>query len=77
MNDISQKSTATLIDELITTSMKCWFAQEDVMKQTDPQIVAKAAKLAQETNARRNALIRAIDARLGEAGNSQLGKTYA
>ena len=77
MNDIAQKSTATLIDELITTSMKCWFAQEDVMKQTDPQIVAKVAKLAQETNARRNALIRAIDARLGESGFSQLEKTYA
>jgi hypothetical protein len=74
--NIETKSTASLIDELITTSMKCWFAQEDVMKETDPEKVAKAAKLAQETNARRNALIRAIDGRLGDT-NSQLPKTYA
>ena len=76
MNDITTKSTATLIDELISTNIKCWFAQEDVMKETDPDKVTKAAKLAQITNARRNELIRAIDARLGET-NTPLGKTYA
>lgn len=77
MNDIAQKSIGTLIDELFSTNNKCWFAQEDVMTQTDPIKVAAAAKKAQETNARRNALIRAIDERLGESGNTQLGKTYA
>lgn len=76
MSDITNKSTATLIDELITTSMKCWYAQEDVMKDESIEKVAEAAKIAQVTNARRNALIRAIDARLGD-DNSQLGKTYA
>lgn len=76
MNDITKKSTATLIDELITTSMKCWYAQEDVMSDGGPDKVAEAAKLAQITNARRNALIRAIDERLGET-NTPLGKTYA
>jgi hypothetical protein len=76
MSDITKKSTATLIDELITTSMKCWYAQEDVMSETEPDKVAEAAKLAQITNARRNALIRAIDARLGDT-NTQLEKTYA
>jgi hypothetical protein len=77
MGDITQKTVGTLIDELITTDLKCWFAQEDVMKETDPIKIAAAAKKAQETNARRNALIRAIDERLGESGNTQLGKTYA
>lgn len=76
MNDITKKSVGTLIDELITTDVKCWFAQETVMKEADPIKVAEAAKLAQTTNARRNALIRAIDERLGEGGNTQLGKTY-
>jgi hypothetical protein len=76
MNDITKKSTATLIDELITTSMKCWYAQEDVMSDDEPDKVAEAAKMAQITNARRNALIRAIDERLGET-NTPLGKTYA
>lgn len=76
MSDIAEKSTATLIDELITTSMKCWFAQETVMTEVEPIKVAAAAKLAQLTNARRNALIRAIDERLGET-NTQLPKTYA
>jgi hypothetical protein len=76
MNDITKKSTATLIDELITTSMKCWYAQEDVMSESNTDKVADAAKMAQITNARRNELIRAIDARLGET-NTPLEKTYA
>lgn len=77
MEEIEKKSIGALIDELITTSLKCWYAQEAVTKETEPEKVAKAAKLAQETNARRNALIRAIDGRLGEKNNTQLGKTYA
>lgn len=76
MNDITKKSTAVLIDELITTSLKCWYAQEDVMSETNTDKVADAAKLAQITNARRNELIRAIDERLGET-NTPLEKTYA
>lgn len=75
-NSIEQKSIATLIDELVTTSQKCWAAQEAVMRETDATKIAEAAKIAQQTNARRNALIRAIDARLGEV-NTQLPKTYA
>ena len=76
MNDITNKSTATLIDELISTNIRCWFAQEDIMSETDTDKVAKAAKLAQMTNKRRNELIRAIDERLGET-NTPLGKTDA
>lgn len=77
MSDIAQKSIGTLIDELCTTSQKCFAAQDIIMKETDLEKLAAAAKLAQITNARRNALIRAIDERLGESGNTQLGKTYA
>jgi hypothetical protein len=75
--NIEQKTIGTLIDELITTNIKCWFAQETVMSETDPIKIASAAKRAQETNARRNTLIRAIDLRLGEGASTQLEKTYA
>lgn len=71
------KSIGTLIDELFTTNMKCWFAQETVMRETDDSKVATAAKQAQVLNARRNKLIRAIDERLGDGAISQTEKTYA
>jgi hypothetical protein len=71
------KSIGTLIDELFTTNMKCWFAQETVMHEVDESKVAVAAKQAQVLNARRNKLIRAIDERLGDADISQTEKTYA
>lgn len=73
---IATKSTATLIDELITTSMKCWHAQDRIM---DPELSPgqrlAAAEMAQKTNARRCALMQEIDSRLGEDG--ALSKTYA
>jgi hypothetical protein len=75
--DVSEKSTAVLIDELITTVVKCFFAQEDVMKGGEDAAVAAAARKAQELNARRNQLIRAIDERLGEAEYTVTPKTYA
>ncbi len=71
------KSIGTLIDELITTSMKCWYAQETVMNDTDITKVAAAAKQAQQLNARRNKLIRAIDERLGDGAITLTEKTYA
>lgn len=75
--DITNKPTAVLLDELVTTSMRCWFAQEQIMAGGTDKEVAKAAILAQKTNARRNALIRAISIRLGEEEISPLEKTYA
>ncbi len=75
--DIDKKSIGVLIDELITTSLKCWFAQEVVMSSKDDKEIATAAKRAQLMNGRRNALIRAIDERLGESDISPTGKTYA
>jgi hypothetical protein len=75
--EIDRKSIGVLIDELITTSLKCWFAQEVVMSSKDEKELATAAKKAQLMNARRNALIRAIDERLGESDISPTDKTYA
>jgi len=76
MSDISEKSIGFMIDELITTSMKCWHAQETLMNGGIDAEIVKAAKNAQILNARRNALIRAIDHRLGESNITLTGKTY-
>ena len=75
--DINKKTLGTLIDELFTTNMKCWFAQETVMSETDPIKVTNAAKQAQSLNARRNKLIRAIDEYSGEDNTTLTSKTYA
>lgn len=74
--DISKKSVGFLIDELITTDIKCWFAQETIKNGKTDAEIAQAGKLAQDLNARRNALIRAIDERFGEADISPTSKTY-
>lgn len=75
--DIGTKSVGFLIDELITTSMKCWFSQEDIMNKnlTDEERV-QAAERAQQMNARRNLLIRKIDELLGFGEFSPTAKTY-
>ena len=73
---IEVKSVATLADELFTTLIKCWHFQEVVMSSSDEREIARAAKGAQDANARRNALIRAIDERLGEGEISALIKSY-
>jgi hypothetical protein len=77
MEAIEKKSFGSLVDELITTSMKCWHAQERIMAGGTDEQVAAAAKNAQQLNARRNALIRAIDGRQGDGATTQTGKTYA
>jgi len=74
--DISKKSIATLIDELITTDIKCWFAQERLMNADNDVDSGKAAKDAQRFNARRNALMRAIDKSLGQDDIALLEKSY-
>jgi hypothetical protein len=74
--DIEKKSIGFMIDELITTSMKCWYAQEGIMAHGSDEEIAKAAIKAQQLNARRNALIRAIDCRLGEFDITLTDKTY-
>jgi 1,2-phenylacetyl-CoA epoxidase catalytic subunit len=76
--DIGTKSTGFLIDQLITTSMRCWYAQEDIMnpEMTDSERL-EAAIRAQQQNSIRSQLIKAIDERLGESGITMgQDKTY-
>ena len=71
------KSIGFLIDELITTDLKCWFAQENILNtQLSEHDRLEAAIKAQQLNDRRNQLIRAIDVRLGDADISPTSKTY-
>lgn len=74
--EISQKSLGILVDELITTSLKCWAAQESICSETNSETIAIAAKHAQSLNRRRNDLIRAIDAAVGQSDLSPTPKTY-
>jgi len=74
--DIDKKSVGTLIDELITTNIKLWFTIEELCNTKDEKIAAKNGKLSHSLNARRNALIRAIDTRLGEGDITPTEKTY-
>jgi hypothetical protein len=76
MTDITKKTIAMLIDELCTTSQRCWNAQEDLMNTDLPNDKRLSAAIkAQEANARRNQLMRAIDSYFGET-NSPSEKTY-
>lgn len=74
---LERKSIGFLIDELITTNLKCWFAQEDIMnKNLSSEQRLEAAIRAQEMNNRRNQLIRAIDLLSGDQNISPTMKTY-
>jgi len=68
--NITKKSIGVLIDQLITTNLLCFYEQEKIMEGTTDKEIAEAA------NARRNALIRAIDERLGEVDFTLTEKTY-
>lgn len=74
---IETKSLGFLIDQLITTSMRCWYAQEDIMNKslTHEQRLAAAIK-AQQQNAIRTELIRAIDIMTGNTEFTNTTKTY-
>jgi len=73
---IERKTVAQLIDELAIVNIRCWFAQEDVMKGGDDTFIADAARRAQQLNARRNQLVRAIDDYFGDE-NTPDSKSYA
>lgn len=66
-----------LIDELITTNIKCFMSQEVICNSKDFQEVAEAAKKTQTLNARRNELIRALDKIFGDGDIAPMDKTYA
>lgn len=76
--DVRTKSVGFLIDQLITTNLRCWFAQEDIM---NPNLSEgkrlDAAIRAQEQNAIRSKLIKALDIEFGEGEITMGGdKTY-
>ena len=77
MSNIKEKTLGQLIDELITTSMRCWFAQELIMnKNLSDEKRLQAAIKAQQQNAKRTELIRAIDAHDDNSEFSNTTKTY-
>ena len=62
--DIGTKSIGFLIDQLITTSMRCWVAQDEIMDESlseNERLVAAIS--AQLNNAQRTELMREIDSR--------------
>ena len=77
MSNIKEKTLAQMVDELITTSMRCWFAQEQIMdKNLSNEERLQAAIKAQQQNAKRTELIRAIDAHDNNTEFSNTTKTY-
>jgi hypothetical protein len=62
---IETKTIGQLVDELITTNIKCFMAQD-----------SKDYENAQQLNKRRCNLIRAIDVSTGQGEHSPTGKTY-
>lgn len=75
MMGVETKTFSMLLDEFVTNQIRCWFAQEEVMHAVGDEAVAKAAKDAQRTNARRNQLMRAIDDHFGD-DTGVLAKSY-
>jgi hypothetical protein len=74
---VQERSIGELLDLLITASIRCWFAQDEICKEeNDDATVARYAKIAQQSNNKRNLLIRAIDERMGDIQNSPSEKTY-
>lgn len=74
---IETKTPGMLIDELFTTDYKCWWAQEKLLDESlSVEERAAQARKAQEYNAKRNKLIRAIDDVLGFIEESPTEKTY-
>jgi hypothetical protein len=76
MTSGKEKTIGELIDSLITTSLRCWFSQEDIMNESlSTEARLAAAVRAQEQNAKRSSLIAAINEFFGEEGFTGT-KTY-
>jgi hypothetical protein len=74
---IETKSLAFMIDQLITTDLRCWFAQERIMDITLPESERlDAAIMAQEQNSIRSKLMKAIDDMTGQENSMGGNKTY-
>lgn len=76
---IETKSLAFLIDQLITTNLRCWYAQDRIMDETLSEAERlQAAITAQKQNAIRSKLMAAIDEATGNADFTMGGdKTYS
>jgi hypothetical protein len=76
-NSIATKSIGELVDSLITTDLRCWFAQETLMdKSLSVEDRLAAAERAQEMNSRRTQLMMAINEFFGQEGISLATKSY-
>jgi len=74
---IETKTLGILTDELITTNIKCFMAQERIFDDSlSDEDRFKASQDTHSLNARRNKLIRAIDELFGNQDNSPSSKTY-
>jgi hypothetical protein len=75
--DIFIKSIGFLVDELITTNVKCFMLQEAL--KDDSYSMEELGEIfikVQQLNDRRNKLIRALDERWGDGDLSPTTKTY-
>lgn len=74
---IETKTIGELIDGLITASLGCWHAQDEIARPgaTESEI-ARASLRAQKLNKRRCELVAAIDRRIGEQSDPTTDKTY-
>jgi hypothetical protein len=76
MTSGKEKTIGELIDSLITTSLRCWTAQDKIMDESlSEHDRLQAAITAQEQNAKRSQLIGAINDFFGEKGFTST-KTY-
>lgn len=77
MSEIEIKTTGQLLDEFVTNQIRCWMSQEKLMdKSLSTEERLMWAERAQEQNAKRTELIRALDKRLNSPGFTNQSKTY-
>lgn len=74
---VKEKSFGEILDSLITTSIRCWMAQEIIMDENRSEAERlQGAITAQKSNKKRNELIRAIDEIMGMSDRSPDEKSY-
>lgn len=74
---VKERGFGELLDQLITTSIRCWMAQEVIMDENRPEEERlQGAITAQKSNKKRNELIRAIDEIMGMSDRSPDEKSY-
>jgi hypothetical protein len=77
MSNIKEKTLGQLIDELFTTDHRCWNEQDKILDTSlSSEERLTAAVRAQQQNAKRTELIRAIDSLFEGTEFSNVIKTY-